>query len=278
MTSGELAIEQRDAPRRCFRHRAVDHDLDQLARAFAVARHLLGEIGEHGEEAPCESREPRIGGAADLGAPFAAAAPVAKASSVSEVEVSPSMVTALKVSATPSCSSVQRRRRDRRVGEDEGQHGRHVGRDHAGALGDAADGDVACRSVTVAAAPSGKVSVVMIAFAAASHPPGAASATSLSHDAFELRGIERLADDAGRGEKTSSVLHRAAAAISAVSFVACAAGFAGKGVGVAGIHHQRADALAALQLRPAPFDRRRRTFRAGEDAGDRCCLRRTTRA
>ncbi|MNC97601.1 hypothetical protein D3C83_153050 [compost metagenome] len=35
------------------------------------------------------------------------AAPVAKAISVSEVEVSPSMVTALKLSATPSLSSLR---------------------------------------------------------------------------------------------------------------------------------------------------------------------------
>src|SRR5216683_1685883 len=45
-----------------------------------------------------------------FGAPFAAAAPVAKASSVSEVEVSPSIVMALKVSSTPllrsDCSAV----------------------------------------------------------------------------------------------------------------------------------------------------------------------------
>jgi len=30
-----------------FDTRALDNDLDQLAGAFAVARHLLGEIGQH---------------------------------------------------------------------------------------------------------------------------------------------------------------------------------------------------------------------------------------
>src|SRR6185437_11178206 len=40
-----------------------------------------------------------------FGAPLAAAAPVANASNVSEVEVSPSMVTALNVSSTPLLSS-----------------------------------------------------------------------------------------------------------------------------------------------------------------------------
>ena len=80
-------------------------DLDQLARAFAVAGHLFGKIGEHLEERLGKAF--RRGSLARLifGAPFAAAAPVAKASSVSDVEVSLSMVTALKVSSTPLLSS-----------------------------------------------------------------------------------------------------------------------------------------------------------------------------
>ena len=99
--------------RRRLRHRALDHDLDQLARAFAVARHLLGEIGQHVVEAPRgNALQPRIGGAGDARR-AARAAPVANASSVSEVEVSPSMVTALKVSATPSLQQRLQRARAR---------------------------------------------------------------------------------------------------------------------------------------------------------------------
>ena len=135
-----IGDRHRDAARRFFRHRAFDHDLDQLARAFAVARDLLGEIGEHAlqrllnvlERAGRRARDART----------SAALPVAKIISVSEVEVSPSMVTALNVSTTPSSSMrLQGRRGNCSVGENEGQHGRHVGRDHAGALGDAVDGD-----------------------------------------------------------------------------------------------------------------------------------------
>ena len=44
-----------------------------------------------------------------------------------------------------------------------------------------------------------------------------------------------------------------------------AAGLAGEGIGVAGIDHQRAG-LARLQMRAAPLDRRRRAFRAREHA------------
>ena len=76
-------------------------------------------------------------------APRLAAAPVANSSSVSLVEVSLSTVTALKVlSVAADSSACSTGSRDRRVGRDEGQHRRHVGRDHAGALGDAVDGDV----------------------------------------------------------------------------------------------------------------------------------------
>jgi len=97
-----------------------------------------------------------------FGAPSAAAAPVAKASSVSDVEVSPSMVTALKVSSTPALQQrLQRAGRDRRVGEHEGQHGRHVRHDHAGALAMPLIVTFACRASTVAVATFGKVSVVM---------------------------------------------------------------------------------------------------------------------
>jgi hypothetical protein len=51
---------------------------------------------------------------------------------------------------------LQRRRGDRRVGEDEGQHGRHVGRDHAGALGDAVDRDLGVAELARAVATLGR--------------------------------------------------------------------------------------------------------------------------
>ena len=67
LTSGELAIDSAMRRAEFFDPRALDDDLDQLARAFAVARHLLGEIGEHGIKALAKGREPRIGRARDLG-------------------------------------------------------------------------------------------------------------------------------------------------------------------------------------------------------------------
>ena len=53
----------------------------------------------------------------------------------------------------------------------------------------------------MAAAPFGKVSVVMIALAAASPGAGSGSRDEPLHDPAELRRIERLADHAGRGQK-----------------------------------------------------------------------------
>ena len=69
--------------------------------------------------------------------------------------------------------------------------------------------------------------------------------------------------------KISDGLQPAAlAAISAVSLVAAPPAFAGEGIGVAGIDHQRAR-FAGFEMRAAPFDRRRRAFRFGEYAGHR---------
>ena len=73
-------------------------DLDELRQALTVARDLLGKVAaEVGERRP--EKLPSAGrvGVERTARPRAAAAPVAKASSVSEVEVSPSIVIALKL-------------------------------------------------------------------------------------------------------------------------------------------------------------------------------------
>ena len=101
LTSGELAIDSAMRRAERLRRRALDDDLDQLARALAVARDLLGEIGEHAARTP-RGRPSAADRSRARSSARLRAAPVAKASSVSEVEVSPSIVTALNVSTTAS--------------------------------------------------------------------------------------------------------------------------------------------------------------------------------
>ena len=115
-----------------------------------------------------------------FGAPRDAAAPVAKASSVSDVDVSPSMVTALKVSVTPSrrraCSA------DAEIGASVKTKDSMVA--ISGAIMPA---PLAIPLMTTLALPSfasavatfGKVSVVMIALAASMKRPCSASSASV---------------------------------------------------------------------------------------------------
>src|SRR5215468_375948 len=112
------------------------------------------------------------------GAPLAAAAPVAKASSVSEVEVSPSIVTALKLSRTPFASSTCKA--GAAMGASVNTNDSRVAISGAIMPAPLAMPQIvttASPSLAVAVAPFGKVSVVMMALAAASKLPGFAAAT-----------------------------------------------------------------------------------------------------
>ena len=87
------------------------------------------------------------------------------------------------------------------------------------------------------------------------------------HDAGEFRRVERLADDAGRGQEHLGRLAAGGlAAISAVSLVAARPDLPVKALALPELTTS-ARARAALEPRAAPIDRRRRAFRAGEDAG-----------
>ena len=75
---------------------------DELARALAVAGDLLGEVDQEVVERLPKGCQAPVVGSVIAGAPSAAAAPVANRSSVSEVEVSPSTVTQLKLLSAPA--------------------------------------------------------------------------------------------------------------------------------------------------------------------------------
>ena len=95
-TSGELAMERamRCAPTALLG--AVDGDLDEFARAFAVLHHLMREIEQHLVERPAEIGERAIAGAAYLRRAALCRRAGGESSSVSEVEVSLSTVMVLK--------------------------------------------------------------------------------------------------------------------------------------------------------------------------------------
>ena len=67
LTSGELAIDMRDPPRRFLRLRPLDAHLDELPRALAVPDHLMREIAEEIVERRLERPEPLVAGIRDLG-------------------------------------------------------------------------------------------------------------------------------------------------------------------------------------------------------------------
>ena len=84
------------------------------------------------------------------------------------VEVSPSTVIRLKLESEASFNElIETRRGNRSVGADVREHRRHVGPDHAGALGDSGDHTSVRRSYDERDNAFGPVSVVMIARAAA---------------------------------------------------------------------------------------------------------------
>ena len=158
-----------------------------------------------------------------FGAPPAAAAPVAKASRVSDVEVSPSMVTALKVSSTPlfrsDCSAPAE------IGASVKTKASMVAM--SGAIMPAPLAmplivTLALPSFTVAVATFGKVSVVMIALAALIHSPEAACSASVPNTPSNLVASSGSPITPVEARNTSLGLQPSAlAAIEAVNEVAC---------------------------------------------------------
>ncbi len=180
--------------------------------------------------------------------------------------MSPSIVTALNVSTTePDTHRLQQRGgADRRIGEHERQHRRHVGRDHAGALGDAADRHGRLAELGIGGRDLGKRVGGHDRLGGVEKAPGAAFSAILSSTPSKL-----LAPAAARRSRPSrqgtlrpacSLPQRSAS--FAVQRRRGAAVLAREGVGVAGVDDQRARALPPLSLLAAPLDRGGRALRA----------------
>ena len=158
-----------------------------------------------------------------FGAPSAAAAPVAKASSVSDVEVSLSIVTALKVSSTPLLSS------DCSTADDSGASVNTKdsmvamsGMIMPAPLAMPLMVTLALPSFTVAVATFGKVSVVMMALAAAIQWSGVAASASVASTPSNLVASSGSPITPVEARNTSPVVQPTAfAAVCAVSAVDC---------------------------------------------------------
>ena len=199
---GELAQDERDFARRLPGLRALDLEGHELRQALRRPWRPGWRDPASGRAAPPRSpRASSISPCRPVFCPRASAAPVANSRQVSLVEVSPSTVMQLNVVLTCSSrSSCKRFRLDRRVGEDEAQHGRHVGRDHAGALAEAVDGDAriadlrrARRELRIGV---GRQDGARRGFEAV----GFRRLGEIAQEMREFARVHRLADDAGRGE------------------------------------------------------------------------------
>ena len=176
------------------------------------------------------------------GAPRAAAAPVAKASKVSDVEVSPSIVTALKLSTTPS--AMRRCSAGAAIGASVNTKASMVAM--SGAIMPA---PLAMPQMVTVVLPSFAVGGRALGKGVGGHDgpgrgfPGSGSGggNEAVHHAFEGGGIERFADDAGRGEEH---LRRPAAGRFrrdvGGQLGRFAAAAAGEGIGIAGIDDEDA--------------------------------------
>ena len=157
---------------------------------------------------------------------------------------------------------------DRRIGEDEGEHGRHVRCDHAGALGHPGDRYLDAADRRLGRRDLGKRVRGHDRLRGAKEAIGRGFAHQRLEHAGKLLGIERFTDDARRGdENLARAQARGRGGEVRGAFHRFGAGLAGEGVGIAGIDDERAG-LAAAELCAAPIDRRRRAFGFGEDARD----------
>ena len=164
--------------------------------------------------------------------------------------------------------ALQRRGSDRRVGEDEAQHRRHVRLDHAGALAEAVDHDLDAVDLGGARRELGEGVGGHDRARGGVPGVGLGLAGELAEQVGELAGVERLADDAGRGNEhlAGRAADRRRRRIGRYDdrFHAL---LAGEGVGIAGVDDER-PRFALAQADGAPVDGSRARLGAGQHAGD----------
>ena len=139
-TSGELAIAMAMRLADVAPFAPVTFTVDEFSRALAVPGDLLGEVAEEAFQRLAEFLEAAVARQRDGGGTALGGAGRKEQERVRGRGVA---VDGHAVEAFVGALLQQRLQdggRDRRIGEDEGQHGRHVGSDHARALGEPVDG------------------------------------------------------------------------------------------------------------------------------------------
>ena len=239
-------------------------DFDELGRPLPVPDDLMGEVEAHLVEGIPEFPEMRVAGLGDPLVLRPAGGEQQDRVAGRGVGIDGDVVEAPVDRVLQEM--LQHAVGDGRIGEDERQHGRHVGRDHPRTLGDPGDGHGRAADLHPAGAALGEGvrggdgpgRRLPVAAEIPGHP--AQGGRHFSH-------VDGLADDAGLGDEhltgiTADGLgrrpgHRRDRVRSRL---------AGKRVGVARIDHQ-APGLSRGKRGAAPIDGRRGSLRPGEDAG-----------
>ena len=252
---------------------AVHRDLDELGCPLTVADQLVGQIQHHPVERAGEGLQPPIPDPADARRARGAggeqqAGVVGRGVPVDRHRVEGGAH--MQAQHGPQHIGM-----DVRIGDDERQHGGHVGRDHARPLGDAGDADLEALDLGLGVRPFGEGVRGHDALPGprpllGGRGVGVEAGLDLGQTGGDLAVVEGDADHAGRGEHdvalaTAEALgHFGGGATRGIG-----SRLAGKGVGATRIDDQRPHVLATvigIQMAPAPVDRRRADLVPGEDA------------
>ena len=152
---------------------------------------------------------------------------------------------------------------------EKGQHGRHIGRDHAAALGDAGDGDLSIPNARLADRAFREGIGGHDGFRRTLPITLRRRVKNARQGSDQLFGWQLFANHAGgRQEDFLGLAAQDCGGGLGGFLTGLATGTAGKDVGITGCHHQAAR-LATRQGAPAPLHRRAGAAIAGEDAGHR---------
>ena len=158
------------------------------------------------------------------------------------------------------------------IGENEREHGRHIGGNHACALGHAIDGDT---DTVNFGGGRGNFRIGVGCHNGAGrihHGVRCGFGGQIVENSVEFMGIQRLANDAGRSQKNLRGFGTCGFGGNLCGQFNTGHAFcAGKGIGIAGIDHQNPRRTAG-EVFAAPVHRGRGTFGAGKDTGNRRAL------